>query len=115
MAESPPFNQVYYTSISPDELLTQLAMIQPGWTARSGGLWTIVWTRKYTSTLVLVVGIALLLMTLIGGLLLLVRSEESLVGNIVIEQGRTKLILTGVADQYLASALFSTLGSLPQA
>ena len=76
---------------------------------------TIVWTRRYTSTAVLVIGVLLLVTTLIGGLLLLVRSEESLTGTALRENGRTRVILSGAADQYLSAALFNALNTLPQA
>lgn len=116
MAESPPFNQVYYTSASPQQALQTLSLVRaPGWVQRAGGPATIVWTHRYMTTPVLVIGVLLLVTTLIGGLLLLARSEESLVANAMVEGGRTKLILSGVADQYMTAAVFNALNSLPPA
>ena len=67
------------------------------------------------STPVLVVGVILLITTLIGGLLLLARSEETLLGHAMVEYGRTKVILSGSADHYMAGALFTTLQAFPPA
>ena len=64
---------------------------------------------------VLIIGVILLLTTCIGGLLLLVRSEETLTANVTLEGGRTKIIVTGAADQMMSSAMFSALNSLPPA
>ena len=116
MAESPPYNQVFFTSAPPNDVLTHLSMIRPpGWNGMPGGPSTIIWTRRYMSQAVLIVGVVLLLTTCIGGLLLLVRSDESLVGNVTVEGGRTKVVLSGVADQYMASAIFQALNQLPPA
>jgi len=67
------------------------------------------------TTAVLVIGVLLLITTLIGGLLLLARSEESLLGSAIWENCRTKLILSGVADRYMAGAVFNAINQLPPA
>jgi hypothetical protein len=116
MAESPPFNHLYYTSARPEDVMNYLSVIRaPGWVGRPGGPQTIIWTHRYMSTPVLVVGVILLVTTLIGGLLLLARSEESLAAAVFIEGGRTKVILSGAADRYMAAAVFNTLNQLPPA
>ena len=116
MAQSPPFNQVHYTSLPPDSVLQSLSTIRaPGWHYRQGGPYTILWTHKYMSTAVLIVGIILLLTTLIGGLLLLARSEESLNASVFVEGARTKVVMSGAADQYMAGAIFNMLNQMPPA
>jgi hypothetical protein len=64
---------------------------------------------------VLIVGVILLLTTCIGGLLLLVRSDETLTANVSVEGARTRILVTGAADQYMAGAMFQALTSLPPA
>jgi hypothetical protein len=116
VAESPPYNQVFYTSAAPNDVLNQLSLIRPpGWYSVAGGPSTIIWIHKYMTQAVLIVGVVLLVTTCIGGLLLLARSDESLTGNVTIDGGRTKVLLTGVADQYMSSALFQALNQLPPA
>ena len=116
MAESPPYNQVFYTSAAPNEVLTHLSMIRPaGWHSVAGGPSTIIWTHKYMTQAVLIVGVVLLVTTCIGGLLLLARSDESLMANVTVEGARTKIILTGAADQYMSGAIFQALNQLPPA
>jgi hypothetical protein len=46
---------------------------------------------------------------------LLARSDETLTANITVEGGRTKILLTGAADQYMAGAMFLALNQLPPA
>lgn len=116
MAESPPYNQVFYTTLAPNDVLNQLSLIRPpGWNAIVGGPSTIIWTHKYMTQAVLIVGVVLLVTTCIGGLLLLARSDESLTGNVTSDGGRTKVLLTGVADQNMTGALFQILNQLPSA
>ncbi len=116
MAQSPSFNQVHYTSASPDQVLNYLSGIRaPGWSGRPAGPRTISWTHRYMTTAVLVIGVILLLTTLIGGLLLLARSEESLMANVMVEAGRTKVLFSGAADQYMASAVFNAINTMPPA
>lgn len=116
MAESPGYNQVTYTAATPDAVLSSLSLIRaPGWLGRPAGPQTIMWTHRYMSTVVLVVGIILLLTTLIGGLLLLARSEESLMANVTWEGNKSKLVISGSADQYMVNALFMALNGLPPA
>jgi hypothetical protein len=43
------------------------------------------------------------------------RSEETLAADVFVEHGRTKVMLTGAADQYMGSALFYMLNQLPPA
>ena len=114
MSASPPYSQVFYTSAHPNDVLNQLSFVRaPGWTPVVGGPSTIIWNHRYMTDAVLIVGIILLLTTCVGGLLLLVRSDEALVGNVLVEGGRTKVILSGVADQYMVSGIFAALSQLP--
>jgi hypothetical protein len=114
VAESPSFNQVYYTSAPPQAVVQYLSMIRaPGWTAQQIGPWTFAWSHRYMTNAVLIVGVLLLITTLIGGLLLLARSTESLMGNVMTEGGRTKVIFSGSADQYMAGAIFNAMNNLP--
>lgn len=116
MAESPPYNQVFYTTAPPDYVLSQLALVRPsGWYPMPGGPSTIIWNHRYMTQAVLIVGVILLVTTCIGGLLLLARSDESLLANVNVEGGRTKVILTGAADQYMAGSIFQALNQLPPA
>lgn len=116
MAESPPYNQVFYTSAAPNDVLNHLSMIRPpGWNPVPSGPSTIMWTHKYMTQPVLIVGVVLLVTTCIGGLLLLARSDESLMANVTAEGGRTKIILSGAADQHMAGAIFQALNQLPPA
>lgn len=114
MAESPPYNQVYYTSAPPDMALNQLSLVRPsGWYSYPAGPSTIVWTHKYMTQAVLIVGVILLVTTCIGGLILLARSDETLTANITVDGARTRILLTGAADQYMAGAMFQALNQLP--
>src|SRR5688572_19189057 len=110
MAESAPFNQVYYTSAAPNEVLNHLSMVRPpGWQFSPRGPVTVNWTHRYMTQAVLIVGVVLLITTCIGGLLLLVRSDESLIASVTDERGRTKVILSGAADAYMAGSMFQAL------
>ena len=116
MAESPPYNQIFYTSAAPNDVLNHLSMVRPpNWHPTPGGPSTIIWTHKYMTQAVLIIGVVLLITTCIGGLLLLARSDESLMANVTAEGGRTKVILSGAADQHMAGALFQALNQLPPA
>ena len=114
MPASPGFNQIFFTTAPPEQVLATLALAKaPGWTARPGGPMTVMWTHRYMTTAIMVTGVILLLLTLIGGLLLLVRSQESLLANAMLEGGRTKVIVSGSADQNMAAAVFNAMSSLP--
>jgi hypothetical protein len=116
VAESAPFNQVYYTSVSPNDVLNHLSMVRaPGWYPTVGGPATIVWSHKYMTQAVLIIGVVLLITTCIGGLLLLARSDEYLTATVTADGGRTKIVMSGAADQYMAGAMFQALNQLPSA
>jgi hypothetical protein len=116
MAESPPYNQIFYTSAVPNDVLNHLSMIRPpGWNPVQGGPSTIIWTHKYMTQAVLIIGVVLLITTCIGGLLLLVRSDESLMASVTAEGSRTKVVMSGAADQNMAGAIFQVLNQLPPA
>lgn len=116
MAESPPYNQVYYTTVAPNDVLGHLWTVRaPGWQASVGGPSTIIWSHRYMTQTVLIIGVVLLITTCIGGLLLLVRSDEYLTANVTAEGGRTKIVLSGAANQHMAGAMFQALNQLPAA
>ena len=116
MAESPAYNYMGYTSADPNTALTTLSLIRAsGWDGRPAGPNSIIWTHRYMTTAVLVIGVILLLTTLIGGLLLLARSEESLLANVSWEGMRSKIMISGNANQVMVGQLFMALNNLPPA
>jgi hypothetical protein len=114
VSASPAFNQVFYTSAAPDQVLASLAASRaPGWKTRQGAANSIIWTHRYSTTAVLIVGIVLLVTTLIGGILLLAKSEESLIVSVTMEGGLTKVIASGSADANMSASIFSVVNSFP--
>lgn len=115
MAASPPMQQVLNTSAAPAEVERYLAGLNvPGW-ARSGSpTGSLIWSHKYISNVILIVGIVLLLTTLIGGLVLFLRDTELLVVTMSpLNSGGTKIVVAGAADVAMSSSLFQMLNQLP--
>jgi hypothetical protein len=115
MAASPPIQQTFVTTASLDEVGRYLSGLNvTGWTRTSAPRDSLIWSHRYMSTGVLVVGIILLLTTLIGGLVLLIRETENLIVTLSpLSNGGTRIVVSGAADTWVSSSLFQMLNQLP--
>lgn len=117
MAASPPIQQTLITAAPPAEVERYLSGLNvTGWVRTSAPSDSLIWSHRYMSTGVLVVGVILLLTTLIGGLVLLIRDTEKLVVTLApLPGGGTKVVVSGAADTWISSGLFQMLNQLPPA
>lgn len=111
-------NSITQTSADLATVRTAVAQLSvPGWSgpSRTGDPNEARWTRSYRTTLVTIVGIVLLITTLIGGLLLLMKNTE-VVSITIIDEGATrKVIVSGSGDQPMQAEIFRLIASLPRA
>ena len=125
MAASSPFNRVFDVPISAGSAAATLSSISVsdwnGSISNEPRRTTIVWGRTYRSTTVLIVGLALLVTTIVGGLILLLKEYEELVVTIVETPRGARVVVAGAADPALAAAIFTAMatitgrsGSIPQ-
>jgi hypothetical protein len=85
----------------------------PDYTVNAPGPGSIVLTRKYRPTWTIVVAIVGFFFFLIGLLALLIQNTEALTLTLTLEEGGTRVTMSGVATPEMVTRLGAALGAMP--
>ena len=110
------FNQTSTVALTPDQVSQNIIGAvtgAKGYTVTTAGAGSIILTRKFMPTWALVVGIIVGLLTLIGFLLLIVRTTETLTVTVASVDGGTRVVASGTASQEMAQRLSVVIAGMP--
>jgi Uncharacterised protein family UPF0547 len=110
------FNKTITVAETPDAVSQALIAAGSGvsgYTLTTAGTGSIVFTRKYTPTWAVVVGVIGLILFLVGLIALLYKNTETLTITLTPVEGGARVVISGVATHELITRISSALSAMP--